>query len=114
MFQEGTVNWEECVSQEKESSRITGGDGATSTRNCDCCQEGHHDSFMNIAFPEAALAHRGWNPYNRAPLNDLHILITVTEQVQKEQDAVLCSHMIDTSIAVPVSPSQRDLLTTGS
>ena len=72
------------------------------------------ESFMNRAYAQAALARRGWSPFNRATLNEPEILKTATEQVQKERDAVLRCRGINDPLAAPPPPTQRDLLTTGS
>ena len=42
------------------------------------------------------------------------ILETATEEVKKERDIVLRSRGINNPLAVPLPPTQRDLLTTGS
>ena len=69
---------------------------------------------MKLAFAEAALARRGWSPFNRATLDMPEILETATEEVKKERDIVLRSRGINNPLAVPPPPTQRDLLTTGS
>ena len=71
-------------------------------------------SFLDVVFAQAALARRGWNPYNRATLDDPQILVTATDELQKERDIVLHSCIIDNSSTAPALPTQRDLLMTGS
>ena len=41
------------------------------------------NSFMILAFAEAVLARRGWNPFNRARLDMPEILETATEEVKR-------------------------------
>ena len=72
------------------------------------------NSFMNTAYAEATLARRGQNPFNRAPLDHPQILSTAPEAVQQERTKILQSRGVNTAIAVPAPPTQRDLLSTGS
>ena len=71
-------------------------------------------SFVNSACAEAALAHRGFRPFNRNPLDVPAILRTAPEETQRERATVLRSRGIDDPLAAPLPPTQRDLLTTGS
>jgi hypothetical protein len=48
-------------------------------------------------FTETALTYRGWNSYNKAPLNNPQHLNTSTYEVKEEHNAVLHSYGIDTS-----------------
>ena len=70
--------------------------------------------FLDVICVQARIARRGWNQYNQATWDDPQILITTTDEVQKERDIVLRSRGIDNSSAAPAPPTQRDLLTTGS
>ena len=69
--------------------------------------------FMNSAYTEAALAQRGFNPFNRNPLNVPVILRTATAIIQQERDIVLHSQGTNNPPATPPPPTQHDLLTTG-
>ena len=71
-------------------------------------------SFMNTAYAEAALARRGQNPYNRAPLDHPQILSTAPKAVQQERTKILQSRGINTGVEMTAPPTQRDLLSTGS
>ena len=71
-------------------------------------------SFMNSAYAEAALARRGFNPFNRHPLDAPVILRTAPEDIQLERAIVLRSWGINNSLAAPPPPTQRDIFTTGS
>lgn len=73
------------------------------------------NSFMVEDFGISTLVHRGWNPYNRATLDDSEILITASDAVQKRRSEVLSSRGVVTSNSLTsVHPSQRNLLETGS
>jgi hypothetical protein len=73
------------------------------------------NSFMVEDFSISTLVHRGWNPYNRATLDDSEILITASDAVQKRRSEVLSSRGVVTSNSLTsVHPSQHNLLETGS
>ena len=71
------------------------------------------ESFMISAYAEAALARRGFSPFNRNPLDAPVILRTAPAYIQQERDIVLRSLGINNPLAAPPQPTQRDLLTTG-
>jgi hypothetical protein len=52
------------------------------------------NSFMNIQYSQAALLHRGWNPFNRNSMDCAQILVTAPEAVQKERNSILWSRGI--------------------
>ena len=61
-------------------------------------------SFMNSAYAEATLAHRGFRPFNRNPLDVPSILRTAPEETQRERAIVLRSRGIDNPLAAPLPP----------
>ena len=71
-------------------------------------------SFMVKKFGESAHCDRGWNPFNRAPLDDAEILASAPDAVKKERALVLQSRGIDSDTSANVPVSQRNLLETGS
>ena len=74
------------------------------------------DSSLSMIeiYTKRALAHRGVKPFNRATLDGPKILAKAPDNVQKEWAGVLCARGIASLAAIPVPPTKRDLLTTGS
>ena len=56
---------------------------------------------MNLTYTKAAAARRGWNPFNKATLDNPEVLETATEEVKKERDIVLRSGWIGNPLALP-------------
>jgi hypothetical protein len=73
-------------------------------------------SFMNSQYSTAALLQRGWNPYNRKLLDNVQILRSAREAVQKERNMVLWSHGItpNTSAHISTLYSKQNLLEVSS
>ncbi len=73
------------------------------------------NSFMNIQYSQAALLHRGWNPFNCNSMDCAQILITAPETVQKERNSILRSRGITLDASTRNAfYSQQNLLEVGS
>lgn len=78
-------------------------------------QEPIQQSFADVQKTKRALADRGLNPWNRAPLDDPVVLATATDSIQAERNEILTTrNLVNPSAAVPVPPTRMNLLQTGS
>ena len=65
-------------------------------------------------YGRATLVYRGWNPLNRATLDNPEILASASDDVQAERALVLGSRGTASNVGAYVPPNQMNLLETGS
>ena len=71
-------------------------------------------SFLVESFGRSTLAERGWNPFNRNPLDHSEILVTAPEDVRKERSSILLDRGIASSQQARAHPLEQNLLESGS
>ena len=71
-------------------------------------------TYMNGRYAKGAIAHRGFNPFNRNPLDHPEILPSAPAEIISARTMVLRSRGTDTRSNAILPPGQRNLLETGT